>query len=534
MHLLPVIALQRQMEPSAATHYDVVIIGSGMGGGALGLQLARAGYKVLILERGRRLALTPELSDARAVFMHGAFKAKELWYDKNGRPFKPTAFYNVGGNSVFYGAALLRFRAADFNSYRHHGGISPAWPISYTDIEPFYTEAERLFGVHGEQGLDPTEPHRSGPYPQPPVSHDPFVLEVASGMRRRGLQPFPLPLGIMLDEQAPERSACARCETCDGFGCWRNAKSNALTACVDPALRTGNACIQENARVTRLETNAAGTTITKAWTESDGAVTAYTGDIFVVAAGAVNSAALLFRSASDRHPHGLANESGTLGRYYMSHVCSTFMLGLSPARTHLRFPKTLALNDWYWGDTAWPYPMGHVQTLGKIHGEIIKSRARFLPERVSRVMAEHAIAFSATSEDLPHPGNRVTVGRDGRVSVRYQLQEQASHQQLVKRTVSLLSGMRIKIFQSPITVADSAHQCGTIRMGANPAESVLDPQGKAHDIDNLYVADASTFVSSSATNPALTVAANALRIAAHIDERLGSAQTRHRALRPTL
>lgn len=515
-------------EASPATHYDAIIIGSGMGGGTVALQLAKAGRKVLILERGRRLPLTAELSSPHEVFMRGSFKANEVWYDGTEHPFKPTAFYNVGGNTVFYGAALLRFRAEDFSARNHYTGISPAWPISYMDLEPFYTAAEELFAVHGEQGLDPTEPYRSKPYPRPPVSHDPFVGEVAEKMRRHGLHPFPLPLGVMLDEQRPELSLCVRCGTCDGFGCLRSAKANALTMCVDPALRSGNVHLKEGTYVTRLETNQAGTEVTKAWTESDGAVAAYTADIFVVAAGAVNSAALLFRSASDSHPHGLANESGTLGRNYMSHVCSTFMLGLSLGNTRLRFPKTLALNDWYWGDADWPYPMGHVQTLGKIHDEIIKSRASYLPDALAHVMAEHSIAFSATSEDLPWPDNRVTVTRDGRIKINYRLREKASHQQLVKRATGLLRNMGIMSLRSPIILADSAHQCGTIRMGSDPADSVLDPQCKAHEIDNLYVADASAFVSSSATNPALTVAANALRVAAHINDRLAAVSAQRR------
>ncbi|HSC29585.1 MAG TPA: GMC family oxidoreductase, partial [Vicinamibacterales bacterium] len=340
-------------------HYDVIVIGSGAGGGTLAYRLAPSGRRILILERGDYVPREKDNWSTRAVNVLGKYNTKEEWRDTNGKPLHPHTNYNVGGNTKFYGAALFRLRAEDFGELRHDGGISPAWPIAYDDLEPYYTEAERLYQVHGERGVDPTEPRASTPYPYPAVSHEPRIQQLHDDFERLGHRPFHVPLGIMLDESNPVTSRCIRCDTCDGHPCLVHAKSDAQVVCVDPALAYPNVSLLTNARVARLETSASGREVTSVVVERNGETERYSADIVVVSCGAINSAALLLRSASDRHPRGLANGSDVVGRHYMGHVNSVLM-AISKCPNPTVFQKTLALNDFYLGSDDWQYPMGHI------------------------------------------------------------------------------------------------------------------------------------------------------------------------------
>jgi len=210
--------------------FDVIIIGTGAGGGTLAYHLAGTGRKILMLERGGYLKREPENWSAKAVFGEARYKAKEPWFDKNGKEFHPGIHYYVGGNTKFYGAALLRFRERDFGEVRHHGGVSPAWPIAYRDLASYYTRAESLYHVHGQRGSDPTEPPADGPYPYPAISHEPRIQELFDDLKRIGHRPFPLPLGLRVDEANPSKSACIKCQTCDGFPCLVDAKAGSLPA----------------------------------------------------------------------------------------------------------------------------------------------------------------------------------------------------------------------------------------------------------------------------------------------------------------
>lgn len=510
-------------------HYDVMILGSGAGGGTLAWSLAATGKRILLVERGGYLPRERENWDPGEVFRKGRYKAHETWVDRDGRPFEPGIHYCVGGNTKVYGAALLRFRREDFGELRHHGGVSPAWPLSYEELEPWYTKAEALYQVHGKRGLDPTEPPASAEYPHPPVRHEPRVLELHDDLRREGLHPFPLPLGVRLDESRPERSECIRCSTCDGFPCLVNAKSDAQVTCVDPALRTGNVTLLAGAKALRLVTSPSGREVTRVVVERSGEVEEYSADLVVVSCGAVNSAALLLRSTSDRHPQGLANGSGVVGRYYMCHNNSAFVaLSREPNRT--RFQKTLGLNDFYFGAPDFPFPMGHIQMLGKSAGEMFSEDAPFfVPGMVLDEMAGHALDFWMTSEDLPDPENRVTLDREGRIVLSYRENNLEGHRRLQARLQSLLHAIQCREHLIPrelylgkkIPVAGVAHQCGTVRFGDDPRASALDRDCRAHEVGNLYVVDGSFFVSSTAVNPALTILANALRVGQHLKERLG-------------
>jgi len=287
--------------------------------------------------------------------------------------------YYVGSNTKFYGAALFRLRPQDFGEIVHYGGISPAWPIDYTNLEPYYLQAEHLYKVHGAHGEDPTAGPSSGEYPYPPVAHEPRIQQLSDDLEKVGLHPFHLPIGVDLVEdtpgQATRTSACIRCSKVDGFPCLIKAKSDAEVICIDPVIDRDNVTLLTEANVRRLETDSTGRTVTRVVTElADGEIVSFSGDIVVVSCGAVNSAALLLRSASDNHPDGLANNSGVVGRYYMRHN-NMALMGVSHEPNPTRFQKTLAINDWYLGADDWDYPLGGMQMLGKSDDLMIHAQA---------------------------------------------------------------------------------------------------------------------------------------------------------------
>jgi choline dehydrogenase-like flavoprotein len=515
---------------SESTHWDVIIIGSGAGGGTLAWRLAPTGKKILLLERGDYVPRERENWDSRAVVAEGRYNVTEAWRDRKGKEFHAGTHYYVGGNTKFYGAALLRMRREDFGELRHQDGVSPAWPIGYDELEPYYTEAERLYHVHGLRGADPTEPPASAPYPHPPVSHEPRIQEIFDGLRREGRTPFPIPIGLMIDEQNPRASRCIRCGTCDGFPCLVQAKADAQVVCVDPALAHANVTLVTNAFVSRLETSGSGREVTTVVVERNGATERHRGSIVVVSAGAINSAALLLRSASERHPRGLANGSDQVGRNYMCHVNSMF-LAISRHPNPTRLNKTLGLNDFYFRADDYELPLGHISLMGNVDGNILAQGApRIVPGMTLDLMAEHAVPFWMTSEDLPRPENRVAVDSDGGIRLAYAPNNEEPHRRLAGKLKGLLKSIEcdhehLIPFQAyvpgRIPLAGVAHQNGTVRFGRSPETSVLDTSCRAHEVDNLYVVDGGFFASSSAVNPALTIMANALRVGDHLKERLG-------------
>jgi choline dehydrogenase-like flavoprotein len=509
--------------------YDVIIIGTGAGGGTLLHSLAPTGKKILVLERGDFVPREQDNWDSRAVNVEAKYNTKETWYDRDGKPLHPHTNYYVGGNTKFYGAALFRLRKEDFGELRHHGGISPAWPISYDDIEPYYAQAEELYQVHGTRGEDPTEPWASGPYPHPAVSHEARIQDLHDAWAQLGRKPFHVPLGIMLKE-GDRRSRCIRCATCDGYPCLVSAKSDAHTICVEPALEHANVTLLTNALVSRLETSSSGREVTKVRVQRNGAEETFAADIVAVSAGAINSAALLLRSANDKHPRGLANASDVVGRHYMGHVNSV-LLALSRCANSTTFQKTLALNDFYFASKDWDYPMGHVSFVGKLDGVALSAGAPALaPGWTLELMAKHSLDFWMTSEDLPDPNNRVTLDSKGNIVLSYTPNNQEAHKRLRARVESLVKQSNCHEGLIPmnffvgeqIPLAGVAHQNGTIRFGLDAKSSALDVNCKAHDLDNLYVVDGSFFVSSAAVNPALTIMANALRVGEHLKQRMGA------------
>ncbi len=518
---------------NAAADYDFIIIGSGPGGGTVAHALAPSGKKILILERGDYLPREAENWSSKAVFVEARYQTTDVWKDKDGRDIHPGIHYFVGGNSKVYGAALFRLRERDFEELQHHDGISPAWPLRYADMAPYYDRAEALYEVHGEHGIDPTDPPAGRDYPFPPLQHEPRIQQLHDDLLAEGLHPFPLPVGVRLlerDLKPLHESKCVRCATCDGFPCLVDAKSDAQKMSVEPALAHANVTLRRNAKAVRLLTSESGREVTGVEIESEAGLETVRAHVVVVACGAINSAVLLLRSANERHPNGLANGSGVVGRNYMRHNNSA-MIAVSKEPNPTKFQKTLGLNDFYFGEPGFDFPLGHIQMLGKSDGEQIKGEAPswvpFKPEFALDIIAKHGLDFWLTSEDLPSMANGVSLDRDGTIRLSLTPNNMTAHERLHARLEKLLNAIgchstllpRALYLSKTIPIEGTAHQVGTVRFGTDPANSALDVDCKAHELDNLYVVDGSFFVSAGAVNPALTIVANALRVAEKIGER---------------
>jgi len=516
--------------------YDVIIIGSGPGGGSMAWKLAKTGKRILLIERGDYLRRGRENWDSKTVFVDAAYQAPETWYSSSGDSFHPGLHYYVGGNSKFYGSVLFRLRERDFDDVQHPDGIAPAWPVKYDVFEPYYQAAEELFSVHGLRGEDPTEPPSRAPYPKPPVNHEPRIQELFDGLKRIGHHPFHLPVGVLLEEEGTTplpHSPCVRCDAFDGYPCATNGKADAQVMAVDPALRDhDNLTLMTRSYVEKLLTNPAGTAVTGVMVLTDaGERLTLSADIVVVACGALSSALLMLRSANDTHPTGLANGSDQVGRNYMRHNNAT-VLAISRSPNPTKFQKTLGLNDFYFGSKEWEFPLGHIQMVGKsdgvqVHGEGLPKLLHWLPEMPFDYIAKHSIDFWLTSEDLPKPENRIFY-RDGRVHLDLTETNMEGQHRLRRKLAELCDQLDIHphLFDRGLylgkdtPIGGTAHQSGTLRFGTDPASSVLDTDCKAHQLDNLYVTDASFFPSIGAVNPTLTIIANALRVADIIAARL--------------
>jgi choline dehydrogenase-like flavoprotein len=490
---------------------DVLIVGSGVGGATLAAGLAGSGARVLVLERGERLVDTPDARDARAIFALGRFRPAETWLDGRGRPFAPGNYACVGGNSKLYGAVLMRFREADFGALAFTDGVSPAWPFPYAELEPWYGRAEALYEVRGAAGLDPTDPPRSTPYPHPPVPDEPAIAWARERLRAQGLRPFPLPLAVDL-ERWLARAPTPWDAYPDTTGAKKDAESAALAralACPDVELRTGTTAL-------RLLLAPDGRRVEGVEVEHRGERSCLRAGTVVVAAGAVRSAALLLASACTACPDGVANRSGVVGRHFMNHNC-TALLAVDPRRRNdAVYQKTLGLNDLYLDDGSGGGPLGNIQLLGKITAPVLEPQLPRVPRAGLAWLARHSWDWYLMSEDLPDPSSRVRLD-GGRIVLDWKRTNTTAHARLVARAKELFRAAGWPILLTrPFDRRTPSHQCGTVRMGTDPATSALDPWCRAHDHPNLWVVDASFLPSSAAVNPALTIAAQALRVAGHL------------------
>lgn len=493
---------------------DIVIIGSGIGGATIAAALAPSGADILVLEAGGHIEDRPENRDQRAIFQRGHFRPKEFWYERDGKPFNPGNYYNVGGNSKFFGAVMVRYRREDFHEMQHLEGISPAWPFAYEELEPWYSRAEQLYQVRGQIGEDPTEPVHSQNYAFPPVPDEPSIALVRARMKQNGLHPYSLPLGIDIERWLAKAKTPwdAHPNSFDG-------KMDAETIGLALALQHPNVRLQTGSRVTRLQTAADGKCIQTVHYRKDGADEAVSAKLVILAAGAVQSAVLLLRSANEKNPKGLANSSDQVGRNFMNHNSSA-VIAVSPTyRNDAIYQKTFGFNDYYLTDGESGPPLGNVQLLGRVSGAILKANMPSVPEWMLNKLSEHAIDFYAMSEDIPHPESRIMVDGE-RILLQWVRTNWPAHLMLVKKLKQALRAAGFPLVLSrPFDKRTPSHQCGTVRIGNDPAQAPLDIWCRAYDHPNLFVVDASYLPTSAAVNPALTVAAQALRVGDHILEK---------------
>ncbi len=499
-------------------HYDVVIIGSGAGGGTLAYALSGTGKRVLLLERGEHLPREPENWDPVEVATRGRYRTQARYRDEHGEEIAPYTHHWVGGNTKMYGGALLRLRESDFGEVRHADGISPRWPFGYDELEPYYQEAERLYHVHGLRGADPTEPRASGPYAYPPLPHEPRIAKLFEDARARGLRPFPLPVAVRMPEDLGERSP-VRLGLFDGYPDPSRTKADAEVTCVEPAIARGVE-LWTGAYASRIRTDARGRRATAVVVERRGETIEVGADVVVTACGAIESAALLLRSASEAHPRGLANGSGLVGVGYMTHQNgAVYWVGKTP--NDARFQKTFALADWYHGAAGVDHPLGSVQLMGRCDLDDMRAQMKGVTALAGRSVEDvraHTVELWLTAEDLPDAENRVTLDSDGTIRLRYRKNNRAAYLGLRERLVALLEDIEPggTYLGYELGVGGVSHQNGTLRAGEDARTSVLDRDCRAHDVENLYAADASFFPSSGAVNPSLTIMAAALRLGTHL------------------
>jgi len=493
-------------------HYDVIIIGTGAGGGTLAQRLAPTSKRILLLERGVGMALSEQNRANVDIFKKERYHAPEQWYDVAGEPFSPQTNYAIGGNTKIYRATLMRMREQEFAALPYQEGVAPEWPIQYADLEPYYTAAEQLYQVHGDASGDPTEPFRSADYPFSPSAHEPLMEPIVKAIADQGLHPTPLPRSLTRQSDDPTGDA-------EVFG-------------VNQALQHDNVTLKTNAKVVSLHTNSTGTEIRGVQAEVNGQDYMFCADLVVLACGAVNSAALLLASANEKHPHGLANASGQVGRNLMKPQM-TVLVQRGTIKNSGVFPPSISLNDYYWGDEYYKFPMGHIENSGGLLQDILFAEsppllsvlAQILPEASLKGLAARSLGWWMFTAVLPDVNNRVYWTSRRKLRYEFTTNNFEAHDRLVYKLLDILKEAEISVPQlkqsgvyprGEAALSVVGFQCGTCRMGTDPATSVLDIHCRTHEIENLYVVDSSFFPSCPAVGPALTVMANALRVGDHL------------------
>ena len=479
---------------------SVAIVGSGMGGATTAFGLANAGVDCLVIERGDFVKKEDANWSAREIFINQKYKPNEKWLDEKGKEFTPGVHYIVGGNTKVYGSSLPRFREQDFLAIRHKEGLSPAWPFSYQDLEPYYCQAEQLYKVHGATGEDPTEPPRSQPFPYPALAHEKYISKLAARLAKAGVKPHANAMGVDLRQDGK----CIRCGTCDGFVCKLDAKSDAQTCALEPALKTGKVKLETNLKVTQVVVK--NGKVDHLLAKRDGHEIKIIAKKYVLSLGAVNTAALLLRSGS------IANSSGLLGKNFMMHNNAHIAAFDIKSKNDVVFQKTLSFSDWYL-DGGSGYPLGAVQLIGKVQAIMMKSYATKVPLPILKFIADRSVEFVVMNEDLPTIANRVEIAQNGTIQIFRKAINTSAHKELMKKTKRVLRKAGFQaIFVQPFDISMNSHQCGTSVAGHDPKLSVVDQYCKTHDLENLYLIDGGFFPSSAAMNPALTIAAQALRV----------------------
>lgn len=508
--------------------YDVIVIGSGAGGGTAAWSLAARGNRVLLIERGRRFAEEGNFQDEKRMLVEMA-AFDDRTFRVNGRDARLYIGGVLGGGTALYGAALLRPSREDFHPGKFYGAMLPDgprdWPITYDDLEPYYDRAERLLGVAGDSEAD--MPHLCKPsagYPFPVPEPEPINRKLRGGITRAGYRPFHLPLGIDFDR-------CLRCPTCPGFFCPNGARASTFSRLLDDAAGRHPLTIRTETEAERLLLGPGGTARgLRVRLRRSGTVEELTADVYVLSAGAIGSPALLMKS-------GYVDRSNLLGRNYMYH-CGALVAGVfrEPTGGAERFIKQIGFTDLYFGTGEFPHKLGYVQTLPVPGPLTVRGNAPVpIPLPVAARLNRHMLVISGAVEDLPQPDNRITLGRDGRIELRHRF-----HAYDIERSRWYLGRLKEVMRHTGALFSFSAtgekddlhtaHQVGTARFGIDPASSVLDPDCRLRGYDNVFVADGSFMPTSLGVGPALTITANALRVAEKIGRDLGNRNNPDRLL----
>jgi len=506
--------------------WDLVVVGTGFGGSMVALAAARAGLRVLLIERGRWVDRDDSAWDPRSILLDRkyrsatAFETPRVGFGRT-RTF-PDEF--VGGKSVVYGAASFRLREGDFQLRERYPGLCPDlvdWPISYRDLAPFYDQAEQLLGVAGVAGRDPNEPPRTGPYPTAPPLYSAPARRVADAAAALGLHPFPIPLAINF-AATDARRACVQCLTCDLFPCKICAK-NDLSVTVLPLAIAAGATVLPNTLAVKLCREGTRISDVECVNTVTGERSSISCRVAVVSAGAIPSPALLLASGLGR----VGPSGGWIGRSLMRH-CSGIVIGVFADRTNPErtFHKQVALTDFYFGEEGGspPGPWGMIQGLQVAPPEYITAEGGFPVGTLGAKTVDRDIFLMCIGQDLPDPANRIEIDPGmidpfgapiPRVFHRYTGRDRDARRALYRVSARILrkAGALIRV-RKPINTF--SHALGSCRFGHDPARAALDPWCRFFGAPNLFVVDASFMPSSGGVNPSLTIAANALRVGEHL------------------
>jgi len=502
-------------------HYDCIIVGSGAGGSTLASELSRQGKWVLLLERGGQLPLEDQNIKGTDLFRKTKYHPLgEKWFGPDGDPFAPQTAYALGGNTKIWGAVLQRMREKDFLSLPLQEGISPSWPFSYEELEPYYEYAEKLFNVHGQGGIDPTEPPRQSKYKNAPRKLENFLELIRESLIRNGCQPYDLPISWpdSINEDSDNFENCSFFPRGDAqlFGLYSSDKNR-----LD---------VKTNANVLKLHVNPSGKAIKGVEVKLEEDIWLFSSDIVVLAAGAINTPVIMLNSKTAKHPNGLSNSSGQVGRNLMN-LQLTCILQRANIQNNGLFNRSFGVNDYYWGDMNVSYPLGHIQSGGGVLKDALFAESppvlslitKLIPDFGLKRLASRSITWWAMTEVLPDPDNRVWVD-DNKIRINYINNNLEAHDRLVYRWLDTLNKVErdprtTVVTRTPTHPRGSAplsvvgYACGTCRMGTSPHSSVVDLNGKCHDLENLYIVDSSIFPSCPSVGHGLTIIALALRMA---------------------